>query len=257
MNGFGILLHKEWREAVRSAKLIWLPAVFLLLGIIQPLTAKFMPDILASAGNLPEGTVIQIPVPTPGEVMAQTISQFGTMGLLAVCLAFMGTIAGEKRNGTADWILVKPVSPIAYVSSKWVMLCMIIAFSFGLGFGGAWYYTNLLIGIPNSGDVLFSALLYYVWLVFIGTVTIMSSALLGSPAAAAFVALGGAIVLQLVRGIFENKLSWLPSGLDAAAMSELTTGNSPSWLGAAIVTGICIPALLWVAAKGAGIRQKG
>ncbi|QMV41027.1 ABC transporter permease [Cohnella cholangitidis] len=257
MSGFGILLHKEWREALRTAKLIWLPAVFLLLGLLQPLTAKFMPDILASAGNLPEGTLIQIPVPTPGEVLGQTISQFGTVGLLAVCLAFMGTIAGEKRNGTADWILVKPVSPLAYVASKWVVLCLIVAIAFGLGFGGSWYYTNLLIGVPNSGDALISAFLYYIWLVFIGTVTIMTSALLRSPAAAAFITFGGAIVLQLVHGLFDNKLSWLPSGLDAAAISKLATGSSPSWAGSAIVTGICIATLLTVAAKGAGLRKKG
>ena len=125
MNGFSILLHKEWREAIRTAKIIWLPAVFLLLGLVQPIMAKFMPDIIASAGNLPEGTILQIPIPKPGEVLGQTLSQFGTIGLLAICLASMGMISGERRNGTAAWILVKPVSPLAYVASKWVVQCFI------------------------------------------------------------------------------------------------------------------------------------
>ncbi|WP_256761248.1 ABC transporter permease [Cohnella sp. WQ 127256] len=250
MIGFNILLHKEWREALRSGKFIWLPAVFLLLGLAQPLTAKFMPDILASAGNLPEGTIIQIPIPKPGEVIAQTLSQFGTVGLLAICLAFMGTISAERRNGTAAWVLVKPVSLFAYVASKWVVQCFIVGFSFGLGFGGAWYYTYLLIGPPDTQAVLISAILYFCWLMFICTVTITASAWLRSPAAAAFVALGSSTVLQLLLGLFEDKLSWLPSGLNAAAMSTLTIGESPPWVGSIFVTIMFVAALMLVSVRG-------
>lgn len=250
MNGFGVLLQKEWREAVRSAKLIWLPAVFLLLGLIQALTAKYLPDIIASAGNLPEGTVLQIPIPKPGEVLAETLGQFGTIGLLAVCLAFMGTISAERRSGTAAWILVKPVSQMAYVTAKWVMQSLIIGFSFILGYGAAWYYTVLLIGAPDTSAALSSGLLYGAWLIFIGTVTLGASSLFSSPAAAAFIGLGSAAILQLLRGLFDHALSWLPSGLNTAAVSALSTGESMSWAGSALAAFGGIALILLLAVSG-------
>jgi len=255
MRKFGVLLVKELREALRTGKLIWLPAVFVLLGLIQPISAKFMPDIIAAAGNLPEGAVIQIPIPKPGEVLGQVLSQFGTIGVLAICLAYMGTISGEKRNGTAAWILVKPVAPLAYVASKWTALCLIVGISFALGYGAAWYYTDLLIGGANAATVIVSGFLYYAWLVFVGTITIAASAWIRSPAGAAFSAFGFAVVLQLVRGMFENRLSWLPSELNSAAITGLTAGEGTSWSAAAFVMILCILALIALAVKGANAAR--
>ncbi|TVX95455.1 ABC transporter permease [Cohnella terricola] len=255
MKVYGVLLVKELREALRTGKLIWLPAVFVLLGLIQPISAKFMPDIIAAAGSLPEGAMIQIPIPKPGEVLGQTLSQFGTIGVLAICLAYMGTISGEKRNGTAAWILVKPVARLAYVASKWTALCLIVGFAFLLGYGGAWYYTNLLIGVADAATVAVSGFLYFAWLVFVGTVTIAASAWIRSPAGAAFSAFGFAIVLQIVRGLFENRLSWLPSGLNNAAIAGLAAGETPSWAVAASVTAVCVMALITIAVKGANAAR--
>ncbi|MFC4304218.1 ABC transporter permease [Cohnella boryungensis] len=249
MRALGALLLKEWREALRTGKLIWLPAVFLLLGLIQPISARFMPDIIASAGNLPEGTIIDIPMPKPGEVMAQTLSQFGTIGLLAVCLAFMGTISGEKRSGTAAWILVKPVNPLAYVVSKWIVQSLIVGGSFGLGYAAAWYYTSALIGDPSTEGVAASVVLYGAWLAFIATVTLAASAFLKAPSTAAFSAFGAALALQLVYGLFESRLSWLPAGLNVAAVSRVNDGLAAGWIPSAAVTAAVIATLLWIAAR--------
>lgn len=255
MRTYGVLFAKEVREALRTGKLIWLPAVFVLLGFIQPISAKFMPDIIAAAGNLPEGAVIQIPIPQPGEVLGQVLSQFGMIGMLAICLAYMGTISGEKRNGTAAWILVKPVAPLAYVASKWTALCLTVGFSFALGYGAAWYYTDLLIGSADPAMVAVSGFLYYAWLVFVGTMTIAASAWIRSPAGAAFSAFGLALVLQLARGLFENRLTWLPAELNSAAIRGLSAGESSSWTTAAFVTAIAVLALMTVAVKGANTAR--
>jgi len=252
VKGLSALLWKEWRETFRTGRAIWLPAVFLLLGLAQPLTAKFMPDILASAGNLPEGAIIDIPTPAPGEVMAQTLSQFGTVGLLAACLAYMGTISGERRTGTASWILVKPVSPLAYVASKWIVQSVVLCASFGIGYAGAWYYTAALIGDPAGGDVLFSGLLYGVWLVFVGTATLLASALFKSPAAAAFSAFGLAAAMRIAQGLFEARLGWLPAALDSGAAAAAVGVSPTGWLGAAAVAACCVAAMLGLSARRTG-----
>jgi len=65
-----VLYKKEWLEIIRSYKLIWVPLVFILLGAMQPVTTYFLPEILANAGNLPNGTVIKIPTPHASDVLA-------------------------------------------------------------------------------------------------------------------------------------------------------------------------------------------
>ncbi len=107
---FIVMVQKELLELVRSYKLLWVPLVYLLLGIMQPVSTYFMPVILEQAGSLPEGTVIEIPKPLGSEVLAQTLQQFGTLGVLVLVLVCMGTVSGERNNGTASLILVKPIS---------------------------------------------------------------------------------------------------------------------------------------------------
>ena len=46
MNQFKTFLKKEWLEMWRSLKFVWVPLVFIILGIMDPITYYFMDDIL-------------------------------------------------------------------------------------------------------------------------------------------------------------------------------------------------------------------
>lgn len=254
MNGFFVLWKKEWTEAYRTSKLIWLPAVFAILGIMQPVTAKFMPDILQSAGSLPEGTVIQIPVPTPGEVMGQTLSQFGSVGLLAVCLAFMGMISGERRSGTAAWIMVKPVPHAAYAGAKWTVSVLVTLISYIVGYAASWYETIALIGTPDAGQVLAAGAAYGGWLIFVLSAVLAAGAWLNAPAAAAFVPFAGAVLLQLAYGFMPERLSLLPSALAAESSAALQAQRFPGVTGVAAVTAVLVLLLAGLAVWGVRSR---
>ncbi|KRG17044.1 hypothetical protein ACA29_01020 [Lederbergia galactosidilytica] len=79
MNRFTVLLRKEWLDAKRSYKLLWLPVVFMFLGILQPLTSFYLPEILKMAGGLPDGMAITLPELTASEVLASALTdQFDT-----------------------------------------------------------------------------------------------------------------------------------------------------------------------------------
>lgn len=45
MNGFAAFLRKEWVEALRSYRILILGAVFLLLGIMNPLPRNSCPSL--------------------------------------------------------------------------------------------------------------------------------------------------------------------------------------------------------------------
>ena len=61
MQQFKALLLKEWRESVRSFKILWIPLVFVLLGISDPLMNYFMEDILQAVCNIPHGFLMTMP----------------------------------------------------------------------------------------------------------------------------------------------------------------------------------------------------
>ena len=71
MSQFTVLFQKEWKESVRNLKWVWIPIVFILLGIMEPITTYFLPQILESAGNMPDGAVFQLPEMTPGQILVQ------------------------------------------------------------------------------------------------------------------------------------------------------------------------------------------
>ncbi|WP_082198533.1 ABC transporter permease [Bacillus sp. FJAT-26390] len=221
---FTVMVQKELLELVRSYKLLWVPLVFILLGIMQPVSTYFMPIILEKAGSLPEGTVIEIPMPNGSEVLAQTLQQFGTLGVLVIVLVCMGTVSGERNSGTASLILVKPVSVLSFISSKWTAMLLLTWGALTLGYFAAWYYTALLFDEVSFSKMIGSLLIFGLWLSFLVTLTILFSALLRSPAAAAFTALGGAVALTLLASLFPEQLGWSPGALSGFAYASVSSG---------------------------------
>lgn len=52
MRSFWTLYSKEMLETLRSYKLVWIPIVFIILGIMQPLVTYYMRDILEASANV-------------------------------------------------------------------------------------------------------------------------------------------------------------------------------------------------------------
>jgi ABC-2 type transport system permease protein len=212
-----VMIQKELLELVRSLKLIWVPLVFLLLGIMQPVSNYYMPVILEQAGNLPEGAVIDIPLPSAPSVMAGTLSQFGTMGLLVLVLVFMGTVSSERNSGSASLILVKPVTITSFILSKWLAMLILAWGSLAFGYAGSWYYTELLIGSVPPIQIITSVLVYGLWITVVMSFTLLFSTLLRSPAGAAFSSLGLAALITLLASLLPKQAGWSPGALGGFA----------------------------------------
>ncbi|WP_195576018.1 ABC transporter permease [Paenibacillus sp. 1001270B_150601_E10] len=214
MRTWSLLYRKECLDMIRHHKWIWVPLVFLLLGVSQPITMKFLPDILAAAGNLPEGTTIQIPTPSSGEILGQTIGQFNSIGMLLLVLATMGTISSDISSGVAAALFTRTVSPISYLLAKWAAAMTLTIPSFLIGYGGSWYYTVQLFGSVEVGTVLAAGIVALGWFCLIVTLAVVLSLWFRSGAAAAFTAIGAAMAISLMSFVLnEDTVSFLPSKL--------------------------------------------
>ncbi|SEO68636.1 ABC transporter permease [Paenibacillus sp. OV219] len=244
-----VLYRKEQLELFRSYKLLWVPLVFILYGAMQPVMSYFLPDILAHAGNLPPGAVISIPKPSASEVMAQTLGQFNTIGVLILSLSVMGIISAERTSGLTSMILVKPVSYFSFVTAKWAAMTLLVITAFAGGFGAALYYTTVLFHSVDWQYSLYAYLLFSLWLCLAGSLTLFFSSWLRSGAAAAGCALGVAAMLALTASAFPHELAFSPGMLPHLAYSQYDPAASEEPLAASVVTTLVLILALLTAAS--------
>lgn len=229
MSQWMTLFQKELLEMWRNFKWVWVPITFILLGVKEPLSSYYLPQIIDSLGGLPEGAVIKLPIPTAPEVLIKGLSQYSTIGVLIIILTTMGLLAGERKSGVAAMILVKPVSYFSFVTAKWAGSLLLMWFSFLLGYLATWYYTGVLFDWVPIMDFLQSFLLYGLWFTYALTVTMVFSASLLVPGMAGFISIAFVIIVSLVSSSFLNWLEWSPAQLTGYANKLLMLGDIPKY----------------------------
>lgn len=239
------IYRKECVESVRNFKWIWVPLVFILFCILDPLSTYYLPQILESTGGLPEGATFNIPTPPPSEVFMMSISQINTLGLLVVSLITMGTIAGERKSGVAELILVKPVSYMAYISAKWAAHVTLVLLSIFLGFLASWYYTQLLFGDLLFSHVLITFFFYGLYMVFVISISIFMNTWTKIPGLVLFLTLFTLIIINLFTNILSHFLEWSPAMITSYLPMVLMNGDITQdlWM-ASLITSILTPLLL-------------
>src|SRR5690625_357528 len=166
------LFQKEIKENWHNKKWIWVPLVLVLITIMDPLSYYYLPQIIDAVGGVPEGSVIEIPELVPDEVIMMSLAQLSMFGVMIVALISMGTIAGERKTGVTEIILVKPISYVHFITSKWAAYFVLVVGSLFIGMLVSWYYINILFG-----DLTFLTLIkvvgfYGLWFIFVLTLSI-------------------------------------------------------------------------------------
>lgn len=184
------LLQKEWLDGWKSGKLIWLPIAMMIVGLTQPLTIYFMPEIIEHGGNLPDGMKISFAMPSGSEVMVSTLSQFNTLGMALVIFSVMGSVANERNQGVTSLIMSRPVTAAHFIVSKWLTQSVIGIASFAAGYGLAYYYIRLLFEDTSFSRFAVSLGLYALWIMFMVTAGLAGSTMFRSLGAAAAAGIG-------------------------------------------------------------------
>ncbi|ANU22199.1 ABC transporter permease [Planococcus donghaensis] len=253
MKQFLLLLRKEQLENIRNYKIYWIPAIFILLGIVEPTTNYFLPQILESSGSLPEGAVFEMPTPTPEQMLAAIMEQFQTIGIAVLILAYMGTIAGERKSGTATLLYVRPLSFKAYFLSKWTTASVISLVSVWLGFLAGYYYTFLFFGEVELIKVFQMVGTYSMWVLVVMAFVLVASAIAPNSGFAAAIALGTYLLIQLIDGLFGSNWTFSPVKIPQYGV-EWLTGSANSSLWGAI--GIAVLLIIFLFAVGSWAAKK-
>lgn len=210
MSGITVLLQKEYREAWRSRKFLWIPLVFAFLGMSEPLANYYMKDILEAVGNMPEGFAMLMPELVPADLILSTISQFQLIGLLVLMASFVGSISKERSNGLATLLYVRPISFGAFFMSKFLVISTVGLVSIVAGFTASVYYTVVLYGTFEVGTLIASVCTYFIWVLFVLAITLMMSAMFKTVVATtcAFILIFGGQIIDGLVGTFWTISPW-------------------------------------------------
>ena len=222
MTGVAVLLRKELLESRRTLRLPIVLGLFLVLGIISPLTAKYLPEILKAA--LGPQLTVPIPEPTAADAIIQLQKNLGQFGALTGIVLAMGLVATEKERGTAAFILTKPASRAAFLAAKLAALAIVLGLATLLSVVVAWVYTAILFEPGSVLGWLAMGLLAWLGLAVWTAITFSASTFTGSAMVAAGTGFVGLIGVSIVAAI-PPVSHWLPPGLDAPAR-QLALGQA-------------------------------
>lgn len=242
MKAFTAFTKKEWMESIRSWRLYILLAVFLLLGIMSPLTALIMPHLLNGADL--GGIIIELPEPTALDSWTQFFSNVSQIGNLTLIITFTGIMANEFSRGTLINLLTKGMKRYIIILSKFFTASVIWTLGYLLCLGVTYLYTALYW--PEST-------LYHPFLAFfspwlLGQLFIVLL-ILGGIATGNFygslLAGGGTVIGLNVLNLVPAIRRFNPISLAAQTLTLLTGQNGPQdFLPAVYLTLISISTLL-------------
>jgi ABC-2 type transport system permease protein len=208
----GTLLRKELREQWRSYRLLIVAAVLAATGILGPLTARYMNELMSSIPGAPAGLEAVLPPPTVGLAISELTDNVAQFGLLLALLIPMAAVVSEKTNGTAALTLCKPVSRAAFLAAKFLALLVTLALGVVLAIGAGYAYTGMLFEwLPFEGFALLGAAML-IYLLTYASLTLLASTLMPSQLAAAGLAFGLALLLGIL-GTIPAVGALLPSAL--------------------------------------------
>lgn len=227
MSAFIALSKKEVQQMAREFKIFWLPIVFILLGLTQPIMMYYLPVILQSAGGI-EGIIIDptMAKPVGQEVLASTLnSQFDQLGIIILVVATMSIIQGEKANGMMGFILTRPVSISSYLNSKIIIHYILAVICIALGYAVSYGYSAYLFTVVPFKEALWALAFYCVWLLFVITFVAMMSTFFKSPAVIALISIVVLLVCRFIAGLHPFIDAVNPASNSLSAANILMKGN--------------------------------
>jgi ABC-2 type transport system permease protein len=186
MHGFAVFLGKELTEILRTWRLYVVPGILLFFGLTSPILAEITPSLLSNmASSDVQGIVIEIPPATTVDAYLQWSNNAMQIAIFALIITVAGAVSGERRSGTAQLVLTKPVSRSAMVIAKmvsnWLLVLVAGAISAALCVG----VTAFMFDTALVPEFLALVALWYLLACFLVALSVTLSVLLKSQAGAA------------------------------------------------------------------------
>lgn len=242
------LWHVERLRLLRTSRWVALAAVFLLLGLGEPLATRYLGELLSGATGT--GYIhITVSRPRPSDGMGAYFGNITTLGTLVTVVVAALAFAVRANPPLAALYLTHVPNRVALLLPRLVTVAVAVAVASALGGVAAAYETTLLLGKPAVGATVAGVLVSSLGAVFAVAVTFLAATLLRGQVATIAVALGALFVavpfanlVPGVRDVGPDAFTRLPERLQLAAWSANDTWSAVVTLGLAAA---CVAAGLY------------
>lgn len=236
----------------RTGRIWIILGVYALFGVVGPLGARYLPEILERFGG---GIEMVVPEPTALDGMGQFASNAGQLGLLAVLAVAASALAFDARPQWAAFLRTRVGSVRQLVLPRVVASAAAAAAGLALGSVVAAVMTGALIEPVPVADLLLGIALGSVYLVFAVAVVAVAASVARQTMSSVLLAAGALLVLPILQ-LVGPIADWVPSRL-LGGTTALLGGTSPGDLvPALVVTVALVPVLLAIAERRLAHREQ-
>ncbi len=229
----GMSLWKlEWIRLFRTKRWIALLGVYVFFGLVGPLTARYISEILESFGG---GVQVVVPEPVAADGIASYVSNAAQIGLLVSVGVAAAALAFDARPQMGIFLRTRVASVRDIIAPRYLVVTGAVAAAFTLGSVAALYESTVLMGSLPFGGWLLGTFLGCLYLAFAVAVVAAVAGRTQSVLVAVIVTVGILLLLPII-GIAPNVGEWLPSHLVGAIDSLVRGGGFSDYLGATAVT---------------------
>jgi ABC-2 type transport system permease protein len=243
------LWRVEWLRIWRTRTVWVLFGIFILFGVLGPLTAQFLPDIIDRAGVSGE---IDLPPPSPELAMSQYVGNALQIGILAIAFIAATALAFDSKPEIAVFYRTRS-TVVEILTPRYVVIAATAVAAFISGTLIAFALSTLLIGTPDALATLKGSALIALYIVLAVALVGLMSSLIPSVPGAALLAVGTLIILGIAT-LVPYVGPWLPSYL-VGGFDTLIAGGEFDYWGAMLTTVATTAAAVWASTYLMGRRE--
>lgn len=218
MRAYLAFTKKELFEFTKTYKLLLIVTVFLIFGFMNPVVAKFTPDLMESL--MEDGIKISLLEPTIFDSWAQFFKNTTQIGLIVLVIIFSGLISNELSKGTLINMLTKGLSRKTVVLSKFTSSTLVWTLAYFLSALVTFLYSMLFWEDTQVENLLFSVSLVWMFGIFLISAVILGGVLYKS-SYGAMLFCGLIVACLLFLNIFPSIKEYNPAQLVVANMDLL------------------------------------
>lgn len=238
MTSYIAFTKKEFLEMTRTYKLFIMITVFLLFGMMSPLTAKLTPELLRAFAD--SGITITISEPTAMDSWMQFFKNVSQLGLVILIIVFGGSLPAEFSKGTLIILLTKGLPRKNVILAKFTAMAAIWTMSYSVCFGVTYGYTRYFWKLqPDSARLLISAVLLWAFALLLIALLLLGGTLFHS-SYGSLLFTGSVTILTFLINIIPKTQRYNPLSLASQNMTVLDGSASA----AEFAPAICICVLL-------------
>jgi ABC-2 type transport system permease protein len=235
MRVFIAFCKKELLEYQRNYKLYIMIIIFFLFGLMSPLFAKMLPQLLN--GSELEGIKIVLDEATAMDSWTQFYQNIGQMGILVLVIVFSGITASDLSKGTLINMLTKGLNRTTVIGAKFFIAVLIWTISYGLALLTTYGYTTYFWGQVTMSHIFLAFISPWVYGLYLIALMVLGGILFKSYFGSLMLT-GVATVIMSLLSIVPFLQKYLPISLSGDTINLLKHHKEPADFVFALI--ICI-----------------